>query len=81
MATIHKTIILTDQQYKGVKAQIEAGKYTNDSECNCDLIRREQKRLAQMETMRAALVEGEDSGTRQVFDWRVFKHRMLVQPH
>lgn len=31
MATVRKTITLTDQQDQWVKAQIEAGRFTNDS--------------------------------------------------
>ena len=44
MGTVRKTITLTDQQDNWVKAQINAGHYTNDSECIRDLIRREQER-------------------------------------
>lgn len=32
MGTVRKTITLSDQQYSWIKAQIEAGYYTNDSE-------------------------------------------------
>ena len=67
MSTIRKTITLTDQQDSWVKAQIQAGHYTNDSECIRDLIRREQDRVARLEAVRAALIEGENSGTPQVF--------------
>lgn len=42
MGTVRKTITLTDQQDKWIKAHITAGHYTNDSECIRDLIRREQ---------------------------------------
>ena len=34
MGTVRKTITLTDQQDNWVKAQINAGHYTNDSEKN-----------------------------------------------
>ena len=44
MATVRKTITLTDQQDDWIKAQVEGGKYTNDSEYTRDLIRREQFR-------------------------------------
>jgi len=47
MGTVRKTITLTDQQDNWVKAQINAGHYTNDSECIRDLIRREQERSAE----------------------------------
>ncbi len=68
MSTIRKTITLTDQQDGWIKSQIEAGHYTNDSECIRDLIRREQERAAQLDAVRAALVEGENSGAPQHFD-------------
>ena len=51
MGTVRKTITLTDQQDNWVKAQINAGHYTNDSECIRDLIRREQERRAEIEAI------------------------------
>jgi len=77
MATVRKTITVTDQQDHWIKAQIEAGHYTNDSEYIRDLIRREQERNAEMETIRAALREGESSGKPRPFDPEAFKKRML----
>ncbi|TMU83110.1 type II toxin-antitoxin system ParD family antitoxin [Pseudomonas fluorescens] len=77
MATVRKTITVTDQQDHWIKAQIEAGHYTNDSEYIRDLIRREQERNAELETIRAALREGESSGNPRPFDPEAFKKRML----
>ncbi len=62
MAAIRKTITLTEQQGEWVKARIAAGDFTNDSEYFRDLIRRDQARNGQLEALRAALVEGEQSG-------------------
>jgi len=62
MATVRKTITLTDQQDDWIKAQVEGGDYTNDSEYIRDLIRREQERGAEIEVVRAALIDGEKSG-------------------
>jgi antitoxin ParD1/3/4 len=76
MSTVRKTITLTEQQNTWVKAQIEAGHFTNDSEYIRDLIRREQERTAQLEAVRAALMEGEQSGTPQPFGAAAFKARM-----
>ena len=76
MSTVRKTITLTDQHDWWIKAQIQAGHYTNDSEYIRDLIRREQERTAQMDALRAALLEGELSGTPQPFDVVSFKARM-----
>lgn len=76
MGTVRKTITLTDQQDAWVKAQVEGGGYTNDSELIRDLIRREQERTAEIEYVRQALIEGEKSGEPQGFDAEGFKLRM-----
>lgn len=78
MGTVRKTITVTDQQDGWIKAQIEAGHYTNDSEYIRDLIRREQERNAELENVRAALREGESSGKPRPFDSAAFKQRMLT---
>ena len=78
MATVRKTITLTDKQDSWIKAQIDAGHYTNDSEYIRDLIRREQERSAEIEAVRAALIEGEASGEAKPFDAGAFKQKMLV---
>jgi antitoxin ParD1/3/4 len=76
MPTIRKTITLTDQQDDWIKAQIDAGSYTNDSELIRDLIRKEQDRSKEVEAIRAALIEGENSGPSRVFELSAFKRRM-----
>jgi len=76
MATVRKTITLTDQQDNWIKSQINAGHYTNDSEYIRDLIRREQERNAEIEAIRSALIEGEASGEPRRFDPAAFKQRM-----
>lgn len=76
MATIRKTITLTDLQDSWIKAQVDAGRYTNDSEFIRDLIRREPERSAEIESIRAALIEGENSGEPKPFDTAAFKRRM-----
>jgi len=72
MATVRKTITVTDAQDSWIKAQIDSGLYTNDSECIRDLIRREQD-----ERVRGALIAGEMSGEPQPFDAQEFKQRMM----
>ncbi|MCV6575110.1 MAG: type II toxin-antitoxin system ParD family antitoxin [Cohaesibacter sp.] len=62
MALVKKTINVTDQQEAWIKAQIESGNYGNDSELFRDLIRKEQSRANELETIRAALIAGENSG-------------------
>jgi len=76
LTTVRKTITLTAQQDAWVKSQVESGKYTNDSEIIRDLIRREQERTAEIESIRAALIEAENSGEPQPFDPEAFKRRM-----
>lgn len=59
MATVRKTITLTDAQDDWIKAQVANGDYTNDSEYFRDLIRREQERVR---ALTAAIEEGLASG-------------------
>jgi len=62
MTTVRKTITLTDQQNNWVKARINSGDFTNDSEYFRDLIRRDQERNAAIAQLRTALLDGEQSG-------------------
>jgi len=77
MGTVRKTITLTTTQDSWIKAQVDAGHYTNGSEYIRDLIRREQDRNSETEAIRAALIEGEASGEARPFDAEAFKQRML----
>ncbi|MBI2290563.1 MAG: type II toxin-antitoxin system ParD family antitoxin [Betaproteobacteria bacterium] len=79
MGTIRKTITVTDQQDEWIKAQIEAGGFTNDSEYVRDLIRRDQARNAEIEAVRAELIKGEASGEPRSFDAARFKRSMTAK--
>lgn len=79
MASVRKTITLTEQQNAWIAAQIAAGSYTNDSEAIRDLIRREQERGLEIESIRQALIEGEQSGEPEPFDFAAFKQRKAAQ--
>ena len=79
MSTTRKTITVTDKQDNWIKAQIAAGEFTNDSEYIRDLIRRDQASKAEIETVRAALIEGEQSGKPQSFDIKKFKQEMIAK--
>lgn len=63
---VKKSISITDKQDGWIKAQIESGHYGNESEVIRELIRerqiREQESPAEIEAIRAALIEGEQSG-------------------
>ena len=60
MSTTRKTITVTDQQDQWIKAQIDAGGFTNDSECIRDLICRDQDN-AKFQALRTAVEEGLNS--------------------
>lgn len=66
MPMVKKSISVTDQQNSWIKAQIKTGHYGNESEVVRELIRerqlRDQETPAEIEAIRAALIEGEDSG-------------------
>jgi antitoxin ParD1/3/4 len=62
MGTVRKTITFTEQQDQWIKAKIAAGQFTNDSEYIRDLVRRDQEKTAELEMLRAAIIEGEQSG-------------------
>ena len=79
MGTTRKTITVTDQQDSWIKSQIAAGQFTNDSEYVRDLIRRDQASQADIEAIRAALIEGEESGESQRFDSSQFKQEMAAK--
>ena len=78
MGTARKTITITDQQDAWIKAQIQSGGFTNDSEYIRDLIRRDQARMAEIESLRDELIRGEQSGAPQPFDSAKFKRRMVA---
>ncbi|MDE2388604.1 MAG: type II toxin-antitoxin system ParD family antitoxin [Betaproteobacteria bacterium] len=61
MATIRKTITLTDQQDQWIKTRIAAGGFTNDSEYIRDLVRRDQEQNAQFLALKQAIQEGLES--------------------
>ncbi len=57
-----RDLIRRDQQDKLIKAQIISGNYGNESEVMRDLIRKEQMQNSRIEAIRAALIDGEQSG-------------------
>ena len=65
MKTTRKTITLSEQQDAWVKARIDSGDYTNDSEYFRDMIRRDQQESGEMLALKRAVQEGLDSGISQ----------------
>lgn len=66
MAMVKKSISVTDQQADWMKAQITSGHYGNESEVIRELIRerqtREHETPAEIDAIRDALLDGEQSG-------------------
>ena len=62
MATVRKTVTFTEQQDKWIKAQIEAGEFTNDSEYLRNLVRLDQANKIKFLSLKSKLMEGLESG-------------------
>ncbi|MDN3620690.1 type II toxin-antitoxin system ParD family antitoxin [Polaribacter undariae] len=62
MATIRKTVTFTEQQDHWIKAQIEAGEFTNDSEYLRNLVRQDQAQNSDFISLKIKLQQGLDSG-------------------
>jgi len=66
MGMVKKSITVTEQQDRWIKAQVESGHFGNESEIIRELIRerqlREQETSAEIDAIRVALIEGEQSG-------------------
>ncbi len=62
MKTTRKTITLSEQQDAWVKARIDSGDYTNDSEYFRDMIRRDQQESGEMQALKQVIREGLDGG-------------------
>jgi len=62
MKTTRKTITLSQQQDAWVKARIDSGDYTNDSEYFRDMIRRDQQQSGEILALKRAIREGLDGG-------------------
>jgi len=80
VATTRKTITLSKQQDAWVKARIDSGDYTNDSEYFRDLIRRDQEQNAKLLALKQAIQDGLDSGVsertvRDAWDEAERRHR------
>lgn len=62
MTVIRKTVTFTEQQDRWIKAQIEDGDFTNESEYLRHLIRQDQERKGKLQELKVAIQEGIDSG-------------------
>jgi len=59
---IKKSITVTEQQEDWIQAQIASGHYASDSEVVREAIREKQLRSAEIERIRAALIQAEEGG-------------------
>ena len=62
MGMVKKSITVTQQHNDWVKAQVETGNFSNESEVFRDLLRDRISREAKIMAIRSALIEGERSG-------------------
>ena len=62
MATVRKTITLSESQDAWIKSRIAGGAFTNDSEYIRDLVKRDQSQEDRHPTSRAAIPTDLDSG-------------------
>ena len=60
--TIPKTITITEKNEAWIQFQIKSGNYGNMSEYIRALIRQDEERERQVEAIRIALIQGENSG-------------------
>ncbi len=62
MGMVKKSITLTPQQNEWIQSQLSQGRYASDSELLRGLIRKEQEKSEQIDSLRQALLVGERSG-------------------
>ena len=62
MGTLRKTVTLTDQQERWIRARLAAGDFTSGSEYIRELIRRDQDESIKLQALKTAIQEGLDSG-------------------
>ena len=79
MSTRRKTITVAGRKDNWTQARITAGKFANGDEYVRDLVHRDQASQADIEAIRAALIESEESGNPQPFDGSQFKQEMAAK--
>lgn len=79
MAMVKKSITVTEQQESWIQSQMATGNYGTDSELIREALREKQARSAEVEAIRAALIESEESGEPQPFDGNQFKQEMIAK--
>ena len=59
---IKKSITVTEEQDAWIRAQLATGRYASDSEVIREALREKEMRLAEIESIREALIEAESRG-------------------
>jgi antitoxin ParD1/3/4 len=59
---IKKSITVTETQEAWIQSQLASGQYASDSEIVREALREKQERMAEIERIRGALIDAEDSG-------------------
>ncbi len=62
MGMIKKSITVTDKQEEWIQSQMATGNYGTDSELIREALREKQMRMAEIDVIRAKLIEAEQSG-------------------
>ncbi len=62
MAMVKKSITVTGQQENWIQSQMATGNYGTDSELIREAIREKQLRMAEVDAIRAKLLQAEESG-------------------
>ncbi|KZB70262.1 MULTISPECIES: type II toxin-antitoxin system ParD family antitoxin [Thalassospira] len=63
---IKKSITVTETQEAWIQTQLATGQYASDSEIVREALREKQQRMAEIERIRGALIEAEESGLSNV---------------
>jgi len=73
------SVTLSDHFEKFIEQQIATGRYGSASEVIRTGLRLLEENEAKLEALRAALIEGEESGIAHDFSWDKFRTRMLAE--
>jgi len=62
MATVRKSITFTITLNNWLQSQVESGRYANESEYICELVRKDREKNAELHSLREAIDAGVKSG-------------------
>lgn len=72
MASKNTSVSLSDHNLDFIHKEVDSGRYASTSEVIRDALRLAEERAMRIEALRAALIEGEESGPAQEFNFDVF---------